>query len=622
MTDITYALLLLWYNGGALLAFGLGGFGLAWCLLRWVCVEREHPLVLLHQRFDGITRWLLLHRRSRKTLPISLALMALGVGMHYAVLKSEFRVWAFQNSILFLIANALPPILALTIWLTWDREPKYVKRGEGRSDSQFRDVSEEWGDRVVEGEKVHTDSRPTAELLVYRDPAKGQRRLITSGQFFGGNLTLLSLRWDILSRHVFLVGPQGSGKTAGFFGPVMLSSLVPWIYQDSKAELPFLEYFQNRPVWGLDVRGHASRSAIWNPMEEIRSEEDFDLLVDYLFPVNPKDNNAWVRDMARVIFGAMLRSRRWESIQELARTLRQSRLESFLSTIDPIYLDTMKEPKSQVPVLQDLVVTLSRWETKRVRTITEGRSTITLDEFIARGGYVMNCEASDALKTPVRVFWAMLLGRLRNRPEGASKVLLLLDEFGDCGRIPDIQKALVLLRSKGVSVAAGIQNLGLLQDVYPQDWRAVMEGFGTRVWLARNLDDDLRQRLSQSIGKFTRRIPAANKNSRETEKECELMPVDAWGRWSELRVALGRLHGFTYWFPVPIDIPKTPLGAALATEDPWGDSEIEARVAAREALQEAGLPEWCLEVPGASLMESSPTAPIATDIQNTEEDWL
>ena len=100
------------------------------------------------------------------------------------------------------------------------------------------------------------------------------------------------------------------------------------------------------------------------------------------------------------------------------------------------------------------------------------------------------------------------------------------------------------------------------------------------------------------------------------------MPVDAWGRWSELRVALGRLHGFTYWFPVPIDIPQTPLGDVLATEDPWGDSEIEARVAAREALQEAGLPEWCLEVPGAAPTESGPASPVTTEIQNTEEDWL
>lgn len=290
-----------------------------------------------------------------------------------------------------------------------------------------------------------------------------------------------------------------------------------------------------------------------------------------------------------------------------------------LAMLDPIYLDTMKEPKSQVPVLQDLVVTLSRWETVRVRSITEGKSTVTLDDFIARGGYVMNCEDSDALKGPVHVFWAMLLGRLRNRPEGASKILLLLDEFGDCGRIANIQRALVLLRSKDVAIVAGIQNLGLLQDVYPQDWKAVMEGFGTRIWLARNLEDELRERLSKALGKFTRRVPPANKNAKETEKEADLMPLDVWGRLSELRVALGRLHGFTYWFPVPIEIPRTPLGEVLPGGDPWADSEAEAQAAAQDALKAIDLPAWCLQVPAGAAAASPEPGPVPRD---EKEDWL
>jgi hypothetical protein len=548
-------------------------------------------------------------------------LLALGLGMSWGVEQEVFVRGAFQNGPLFLGAHAALVILALVLWITWNREPRYVKAGEGRADARFRDVSEEWSTRVIEGGTTNRDKRPIAELLVYRSPSRLAQRIVAEGQHKGCNLTLLSFRWDILSRHIFVVGPQGSGKTASLYAPLMHSSLVPWVYQDSKAELPFREEFPDRPVFGLDVRGHATRSGVWNPLEEIRSAEDFDLLVDYIFPKNPKDPNGWVRDMARVLFGAVLRSKRWESIQQIARTLRETRLEPFLAMLDPIYLDTMKEPKSQVPVLQDLVVTLRRWETVRVRSITEGKSTVTLDDFIARGGYVMNCEDSDALKGPVHVFWAMLLGRLRNRPEGASKILLLLDEFGDCGRINNIQRALVLLRSKGVSITAGIQNLGLLQDVYPQDWKAVMEGFGTRIWLARNLEDELRERLSKALGKFTRRVPPANKNAKETEKEADLMPVDAWGRWSELRVALGRLHGYTYWFPVPIEIPRTPLGEVLPGGDPWGDSEAEAKAAAQDALKAIELPEWCLQVPGgaaAATPEAEPE-PAPTD---EKEDWL
>ena len=626
MTDLIFKLLRAWEGGGALVLASIGLLGLTWCALRWYWVEHEHPLVLLRNRFDGLTRWLLLHRRSPKTLPASLAVFFLGLGMRLVVTQQAFCEWAFQNGPLFFGIHGVVVILALVVWFTWDREPKYVKSGEGRADAQFRDVPEEWGNTIMEDGVRQVDPRPIAELLVYRAPTKLARRLLGEGKRFLGYLTLLCLRWDILCRHIFIVGPQGSGKTASLYAPIMFSALVPWIYQDSKAELCFREDFLDRPVFGLDIRGHETRSGVWNPLEEIRSAEDFDLIVDYLFPSDPNDKNKWVRDMSRVLFGVMLRLQRWESIQEIARTLRQTRLEPLLARMDPIYLDTMKDPRSQAIVLSDLVVGLSRWETARVRSITEGKSTVTLDDYITKGGYLMNCEDSDALKGPVHVFWAMLLGRLRNRPEGASKVLLLLDEFGDCGRIPNIQKALILLRSKGVAIVAGIQNLGLLQNVYPQEWKAVMEGFGTRIWLARNLEDELRLKLSQALGKFTRRIPPANKNTKETEKEADLMPVDAWGKWSEARVALGRLHGFTYWQPVAIPIPRTPLGPELPGGDPWADSDAEAQAAAKAALKAADLPEWCLQVPSlplptitsseATLAPENPTPPAP------EEDWL
>jgi len=198
------------------------------------------------------------------------------------------------------------------------------------------------------GRHDHRDRRPTAELLVYRSPSRRAHRIVADGQHKGCHLTLLSFRWDILSRHIFVWG-AGLGQDRQPLCAIMHSSLVPWVYQDSKAELPFRNEFPHRPVFGLDVRGHATRSGVWNPLEEIRSAEDFDLLVDYVFPKNPKDPNGWVRDMARVLFGAVLRSKRWESIQQIARTLRETRLEPFLAMLDPIYLDTMKEPKSQVP---------------------------------------------------------------------------------------------------------------------------------------------------------------------------------------------------------------------------------------------------------------------------------
>ncbi|MBK8789848.1 MAG: hypothetical protein IPO28_06660, partial [Holophagaceae bacterium] len=102
---------------------------------------------------------------------------------------------------------------------------------------------------------------------------------------------MVYLRLDQLSFHILVVGTQGSGKTTTIYGHLMRSANCVWIYQDGKAELPLREWFPDRLVWGLDGWGYATRSAVLNFMDEIKTPEDFDLLVDMLYPMNPRDGN-------------------------------------------------------------------------------------------------------------------------------------------------------------------------------------------------------------------------------------------------------------------------------------------------------------------------------------------
>jgi len=457
----------------------------------------------------------------------------------------------------------------------------------------------------VDGKRVG-DGRPACFLLAYRDTSKVSRRELQAAQRKARNLTLLSLRWEVLSRHVLLLGMQGSGKTTTVYGHMMISLLIPWIYQDSKAELPLRDRFPDRPVWGLDVRGHQSRSGVLNFMREIRTADDFDLITNYVFPINPRDANPWVRELSRVLFGAILRAKPWPSLQEISRTLRRTRLEPFLDLLDPIWRDLLAEPKSQVPVMQDLVATLARWESPRVAAITEGESTVTLDDFLTMGGWVMNCEDSDALRAPVHLFWAMALGRLRNRPEGASKIVLLLDEFGDAGRLPNIVRSLILLRSKGVSFVAGLQTIGLLKDTYADQWQAVAQSFGSKIWLCRNAEEESRELLTRVLGRWIRVTKGHHPHTKETESPVDLVPIDAWGKWSDERAAIARCNGYTYWLPLSLDFPHTPLGEAVAQGDPWEEAEE----LAAKALQEIEEPIPDRDTPGLVEEDASPVESI------------
>lgn len=463
MDELIQNLITFWAKGGDV-GFALLGF--LWFMFyagRWYIIHRSHAFSVLSNRHDSWYRFFAGWRPKRVWTPFPPAFLILGLAAH--VLGQRLEPWAITNPKPFLwIHGGLLLAGLFLILILRDREPKHVQNAKGRANSKWRDVMQDWGRTFRDSAgKTHTDKHPTAAIAVYRDPSKEAARGAVTGQRIKRNLTLVQLRWDIVSGHILILGSQGSGKTTTIYSHIMHSAHCPWIYQDSKAELPWFSYFSDRPVWGLDMRGHQTRSAIWNPLQEAKTSEDLDLLVDYIFPIRSQDANPWVRDLARTMFRAILVSKRWKSIQEIGRTLKATKLDQFLGSLPPIWRNLMAEPKSQVPVIQDLVVTLDRWCTPRVAAITEGDSTICLDDYLKRGGYVMNCEMSDDLRAPVHLFWAMILGRIRNRAENSSKILLLMDEFADAGRIPNIEQALILLRSKGAGVIAGVQNLGILE---------------------------------------------------------------------------------------------------------------------------------------------------------------
>jgi hypothetical protein len=243
----------------------------------------------------------------------------------------------------------------------------------------------------------------------------------------------------------------------------------------------------------------------------------------------------------------------------------------------------------------------------------------------------------------------MLLGRLRNRPEGASRIVLLMDEFGDAGKLSGLVRALVLLRSKGVSFIAGLQNIGLLRDTYGDQWQAVAQSFGSKIWLCRNAEEESRELLTRVLGKWTRVVKAPNKHSKDTETPVDLVPIDAWGRWSDERAAIARSNGYTYWLPLSLSIPGTPLGEPVAAKDPWEEAEELSRQALAELpepseddspvlIEESGeFPSDPVKppvIPGLELIQKLPLglppSPSSLSIQprtgdpasQPEEDWL
>ncbi len=416
--------------------------------------------------------------------------------------------------------------------------------------------------------------------------------------------TFVHFTWGQLSRHVLVVGTTGSGKTTSLYHHLMVSSRVPWVYQDQKAELPLFDRFPDRPVWGLDTRGYETRSGVWNPMEEVQGPEDIEVMSALLFP-DKGNMNDWIVRGARMLFEAMCKRWHFESLQQYVYLIEHQSLDAIVAHLPAGYATALADQRARAYYVSEILDVLRPWiNTSRIVQVTYGASTVTLDDFIERGGYVL-CNEDKHLRQPVTLFWGMLLHRLRNRPSSeASRLVLLLDEFADAGRIPNMAQALAMYRSKGVGIVAGVQSFALMESVYGEtEWRAVRDGFGTYIVLAANITPQLQMELTEQLGSFTMQhtqggggITGPNPSvhvgvSAPSRVASPLVPIDQWALWSAARAAIVRgASGPTWWIPWPVDIVPSPAGARLTAES--GDWRLREanRVASLGAAVRGQLP--------------------------------
>jgi type IV secretory pathway TraG/TraD family ATPase VirD4 len=215
--------------------------------------------------------------------------------------------------------------------------------------------------------------------------------------------------------------------------------------------------------------------------------------------------NDWVVREARMLFEAMCK--RWEfgSLQEYVYMIENRPLDRIIAELPAGYSTALADARTRAYCVGEILDVLRPWiNTARIADVTYGRSTVTIEDFIERGGYVL-CNEDKHLRQPVTLFWGMLLHRLRNRSvDGAEPLLLLLDEFGDAGRIPNMPQALAMYRSKGVGMVAGVQSFALMETVYGEtEWKAVRDGFGTYVVMTANITPQLQHELSEQLGTYT-----------------------------------------------------------------------------------------------------------------------
>ena len=282
-----------------------------------------------------------------------------------------------------------------------------------------------------------------------------------------GIATLAPPEGDAVCTHFLLIGASGSGKGAAVFSHVMSTSTVPWIYQDEKAESPWIrtERGRNAIRWGC-AAPDGWPSMLWNPLRECAMDPDpedaYLTLATVLLP-DADGENAWIPKLGRPILAQMLASGRWATLGDLADEIKAR---AFADVCAAVELEDGLKASLQGRNVSEYLVTslfseLEPFRTGWGRRITGGHG-FGLDDLLTRGGYILGAETEEARRVPIRLMWSMLLRKLM-RNNTPRPVTLIMDEAKKAGRIPNFADALVTLRSKGVSIWSAWQS----RDAHP-----------------------------------------------------------------------------------------------------------------------------------------------------------
>jgi type IV secretory pathway TraG/TraD family ATPase VirD4 len=99
-------------------------------------------------------------------------------------------------------------------------------------------------------------------------------------------------------------------------------------------------------------------------------------------------------------------------------------------------------------------------------------------------------EVVSALTRFRRIFATCFLGRfMREDGASATPTLLLIDELFSIGFLEELDTAFTAVRKLNLTLYVSVPSVGLLQQLYPQSYKAILDNCGLKQWCDVNLED-------------------------------------------------------------------------------------------------------------------------------------
>jgi len=282
------------------------------------------------------------------------------------------------------------------------------------------------------------------------------------------------------------------------------------IVTDPKGEIfrTTSNYFKNigYTVKVLNLNDMAN-SDKWNPLLENEDINDIQTSANVIISNTQRHNNGgdefWPRAEENLLKAFMFHFRElkvdFNTLTEIYKTVAKGNL----ADIDEVFVGKANDTPAKLSynifasgsdtikasVITGLGTRLQMFQNEELQKITsETDIDLTLPAKQACIYYIITSDMNSAYDFIASLFYTFLFSKLvkfaDSTPSGKcdNEVYCFLDEFANIGQIPDFNKKISTVRSRGIAFIPIIQNIGQLKNRYPQDvWQEIIGNCDLRI---------------------------------------------------------------------------------------------------------------------------------------------
>ena len=343
--------------------------------------------------------------------------------------------------------------------------------------------------------------------------------------------------------NVIVIGGSGAGKTRFYCKPNIMQANTSFVVTDPKGEIlrdtGHLLQDKGYEVKVIDLI-NMNRSHCYNPFVYLKDDNDVQKLVTNLFkattPKNAQSQDPFWDTAASMLLLALifyLKHEAPEEEQNFAMVMEMLRYgsvseedEEYISPLDSLFYDLeLREPEhiavkyyknyhsGSGKTLKSIQITLAarlekfNLESLAILTRTDELELSALGEK-KTAIFALIPDNDTSFNFLVSILYTQLFQQLfylaDHKYGGALPVPVhfLMDEFANVSLPDDFEKALSVMRSRGVSVSIILQNLAQLKKLFEKEWESITGNCDSFLYLGGN-EQSTHEYVSKLLGKET-----------------------------------------------------------------------------------------------------------------------